>query len=542
MSNELALKQVKWAVTHPGETAKNMIKGVVRPDQVFGEAWKDLKEAWSGKGGYRRWAGGVGATAKVSGWVAAAAFVAWLALLLIPGVNVAVLLQTALYVGTASLALSMIEGKLRVQAAADAPTVEQAKEQINKSAAANAGVLIAGALMILTYGAKLILKTPIPGRLKTLGGAVDAARAQLEKVPVAGPKLEALRKGLAARLRDTRQGMPDMLGPEVKALQQLIPKVEAMSGDALLQQIVKGDAQLQELTGVNAETAGQLQEFAKTPLGADMPERFKATVVQALKEAPAKAAERVNAIVASIDRNVAALETVQDQAALERVLDELDAQLKPEAVTGEVSAAAQKTAADPAVGERVEAAQTEAVTAEQLREIAELLNKRDAGNPERTKVIYTLRTPHEAPAKGTLEGYVPEAALRDQAAIRKTREILTASNPDVIVGMERGGSFLAEALAKGNPQDRGEGAQDGRRQSQGAARQEEESDQVRPACDEGQVRAARRRGGEEDRDRRLLLRRHDSERAQRHAAQASLPIQSTPESPSRSAGSKRPTD
>jgi adenine/guanine phosphoribosyltransferase-like PRPP-binding protein len=90
-------------------------------------------------------------------------------------------------------------------------------------------------------------------------------------------------------------------------------------------------------------------------------------------------------------------------------------------------------------------------SAEQLKAIAELLKKEGADNKDRTEAIGKLRTPHES-KPGALEGFVPLSVLKEnQAAVRKVRERVNASNADVVVGMERGGAFLAEVLAHGDP-------------------------------------------------------------------------------------------
>jgi hypothetical protein len=95
-------------------------------------------------------------------------------------------------------------------------------------------------------------------------------------------------------------------------------------------------------------------------------------------------------------------------------------------------------------------AANQALTAK-LKELATLLKKRGATNLERQQVIEALRTPNEA-VRGALEGYVPRSILiENQAAVAKVRSGIKASNPDVIVGMERGGSFLADVLAGGDP-------------------------------------------------------------------------------------------
>ncbi|MDC0711582.1 hypothetical protein POL68_24140 [Stigmatella sp. ncwal1] len=71
---------------------------------------------------------------------------------------------------------------------------------------------------------------------------------------------------------------------------------------------------------------------------------------------------------------------------------------------------------------------------------------------KRLEVIYEFRNVHGAKRPPTYEGYVFDKVLAEnQAALARSRVALHSMNPDVIVGMERGGSFLTEALTQGEP-------------------------------------------------------------------------------------------
>jgi adenine/guanine phosphoribosyltransferase-like PRPP-binding protein len=86
-----------------------------------------------------------------------------------------------------------------------------------------------------------------------------------------------------------------------------------------------------------------------------------------------------------------------------------------------------------------------------LKQLAAILKRSGVTNAERQEVINALRTPTER-APGPLDGYVPTSILAEnQAAVRAVRSRVAAANPDVIVGMERGGSFLADVITAGDP-------------------------------------------------------------------------------------------
>jgi hypothetical protein len=87
-----------------------------------------------------------------------------------------------------------------------------------------------------------------------------------------------------------------------------------------------------------------------------------------------------------------------------------------------------------------------------LARLAGLIEGARTTHAERQHVIGDLRTPPDRAEPGELEGHVLDAALAEnQRAIAELAAELGASQPDVIVGMERGGAFLADVLARANP-------------------------------------------------------------------------------------------
>ncbi|MBL8398435.1 MAG: DUF4157 domain-containing protein [Candidatus Accumulibacter sp.] len=89
--------------------------------------------------------------------------------------------------------------------------------------------------------------------------------------------------------------------------------------------------------------------------------------------------------------------------------------------------------------------------AARLAELARLLDNPTASRADRQGVIGKVRTPH-GQARGELEGFVLDSVLAEnQRAFGELIKQLREENPDIIVGMEQGGAFLADVIAAGDP-------------------------------------------------------------------------------------------
>jgi hypothetical protein len=94
-----------------------------------------------------------------------------------------------------------------------------------------------------------------------------------------------------------------------------------------------------------------------------------------------------------------------------------------------------------------------AVSAEltaRLAELAGTIETSGSTREQRQDVIGALRTPHNA-ERGELEGFVLDTVLAEnQRAFAELITTLRTENPDIIVGMERGGAFLADVVGSGD--------------------------------------------------------------------------------------------
>ena len=337
IANKQVWTRLKHMASHPGETAVGAVRGFTDVDAFSKDVWADVTEAASGdKSAYARFAAGAGATGKMSMWLSILTGLVTLALIL-TGQGAALYAMWALRFAAASLVLALVEGELRIQAAAEATTADEYVVETEKSAAAQTNYWMAVGGMVVSLGFKLVAKTPIGGRLKTVGGAVTAARRALVNTTRTG--LDALRQEVLGKLRAARQGLPQLLGDGgIKEMQQAAVKLRAISGVELIDRLAKGDAELQEITGVQPEDAKRIQAVAKTPAGAAAPESLKRHVLGALDQAPAEASRLIGQSASDLDRVIANVEAAKDAAALDKALEAAEAKFSPDAQAAAVDA------------------------------------------------------------------------------------------------------------------------------------------------------------------------------------------------------------
>jgi hypothetical protein len=331
--------QLKHMVTHPGETALGMVEGVFRPDQAAEGVVNDLKEAADGnKSGFARAAGVFGALGKYEGYVAGVLGAIYIALLFVPGVNLAELGLTVLVVGLVAMVSTAIESELRIQAAAEAKDPEEFKSQTQKAAAAQASFLVQAALLALHLAAKLIAKIPLGGELKNVGNALKLARGKVLTVTGVGPAFEGIRADLLGRLKAARVGLREALGVEAKPLAAAAGRLRAMSGTQFLERIAAGDTILQEASGITPDMAKGMLEAAKAPAASGMPEQMRAQALKALEDAPAQAAKEVDKFINNVDQTVASVEKAKTPQELDAAAAVAQKVLSPEELAGDTAA------------------------------------------------------------------------------------------------------------------------------------------------------------------------------------------------------------
>ncbi|MER7200328.1 hypothetical protein CG723_04025 [Streptomyces sp. CB01635] len=302
--------QLEHMAAHPGETAVGMAEGMVRVDKTAKQIVEDVQEAADGnKSGYARIAGAAGAYNK---YVAAAASVAFVALLFIPGVNVLELTMFGLATAAVTIAGSAAESELRIKAAGEAKTVEDFKSHTAKAAEAQTRIVVAAAMLALTLVAKLVARIPLPGRYQNVGAALRSAQNSLLEKSGVGPAWQSIKSELLTKLRASRQGLPEALTEESKVVVAAAKDVEVMTGEEFVQHLADGDPKLADLD-ISPEQAKGIQRLAAaTPDGANVAEQLRRNALQALRDVPPEAAKRVDNFIKDVDGSVKSVESAKN--------------------------------------------------------------------------------------------------------------------------------------------------------------------------------------------------------------------------------------
>ncbi|MEU0437808.1 DUF4157 domain-containing protein [Streptomyces sp. NPDC006290] len=320
--------QLEHMAEHPGETAVGMAEGMVRLDKTAARIVDAVKEAADGKrGAYARLAGAAGAYNK---YVAAAASVVFVALLFVPGVNLIEMAAFGLATAAATIAVSAAESELRIKAAGEAKSPEELKTQTAGAAAAQVQVVVAAVMLALTVVAKIVARMPLPGRYQNVGAALTAAQnALLEKSGI-GPAWQGVKADLLGKLRASKGGLPEALAEQTNEVAAEAKYVEAMSGEEFAQHLADGDPKLADLGIPPAQAKGMQQMAAATPEGANIAEQLRRNTLQALREAPAEAAKKVDTFVRGVDGSVEKVAAAKNPEQLKSAIEQGKKSLGPE--------------------------------------------------------------------------------------------------------------------------------------------------------------------------------------------------------------------
>jgi hypothetical protein len=331
VARDIAAKQVdiqlEHMASHPGETLLGMAEGMVRLDKTAEAIVDDVKDAADGdKGAYTRLAGAVGALNKSVGAVASIVFIA---LLFVPGINLLELAAAGMAVAVGTIVLSTVESELRIKAAGEAKTPEELQIQTAKSAAAQTQAVAAAAMLAFTLAAKIVARIPLPGRYQNVGAALRAAQTALLEKSGVGPAWQGIKTDLLAKLRSSKQGLPEALAEQTKTVSATAKAVEGMSGDEFVKQLAAGDPKLADL-GISAEQAKAIQQISGTPEGKVVPEQLRQKSLQALQDAPVEAGKKVDQFLKNVDDSVAQVEKAQNAEQLKSAVDDANSRLGAE--------------------------------------------------------------------------------------------------------------------------------------------------------------------------------------------------------------------
>jgi Domain of unknown function (DUF4157)/HNH/ENDO VII superfamily nuclease with conserved GHE residues len=319
--------QLEHMATHPGETLKGMAEGVVRVDKTAKAIAEDVKEAADGsKSATSRLAGGVGAVNKT---VAAVASIVFIALLFVPGVNLVELAVAGLAVAVGTMVLSAVESELRIKAASETKNPEEFKTHTSKSAAAQANLVMTGAMIALMLVMKLVARIPLRGRYQNVGEAFNAAQKALIQKSGVGLAWQSVKTELLNKLRGAKKGLPEALAEQSKVMTETAKAVEGMSDGEFINQLAEGDPKLAEL-GVSPEQAKAVQQVAATPEGKGVPAQLRQDALKALQDAPVEAGKKVDQFLQGVDDSIEKIDKAQSQEQLKSAVDEASGKMSAE--------------------------------------------------------------------------------------------------------------------------------------------------------------------------------------------------------------------
>jgi hypothetical protein len=322
IATQRAGTQLKYMASHPGETAIGMAKGL-EPGEIEKSIEKDLTTFKNSESSWGKWAAGTGITGKAAGVIAALATVAWIVMWVIPGVNLATMMATALsiamYAGISAVLLSGASAELHIRAAGSAKTEGEFERQTNAASEELTNFVLGGVLLAAAFVLKLL------GRIKFIqrnfnigkfltdakntawaGLGVDALKAVRQQA-IAG--IEAELASLDAELK-TAQG-------EHAALRK---EIEALSPPDLMTKIATDPAFAGEL-GLTPEQAKAFGPAAKGVLAEQGAPKAKAQLLQAMDDAANQAQARVDGYKAGVQKVISDLNAARDQASFDAAVD-----------------------------------------------------------------------------------------------------------------------------------------------------------------------------------------------------------------------------
>ena len=303
---EVTQAQLEYMKNHPGETAVDFAKTatLMNTGETFEGMGRDIAEAASGDAdAWARWAGGVGAGAKLSGWLLAVGGVLYVASWL---TGVGELATIAAFMGAmlaSTIVLSTAESELRIKAASKAQTPEEFKAHVTKAAAARTNVLIMVGLLVIALAVRFVAKTYFPETVAKISKTLARFR---EKVPLVG-KLAKIKKEFAAEMETHRQKLVEAGESAKESAAKQAEALDKMTLDQFIEKLEQGSGDFFQEAAVQKGRKIPWKALAETPEGLKAISEYKAQLSEALrtqvpKEIDAMVKEQVDAIDAMLKK------------------------------------------------------------------------------------------------------------------------------------------------------------------------------------------------------------------------------------------------
>lgn len=281
-TSEMTEAQLKYMMDHPGQTLGDFAKSatLLNTPETFSAIGKDLTEAANGDANsWARWAGGVGAGAKLSGWLLAVAGILYVASWLTGiGELATIAAAAAILLGT-TLTLSLMESELRIKAASQAKTPEEFKRQVEEAAAARSNVIVGVVLLVLAAVLHFTAKTLFPKQLEAIKVSLKNLR---EKIRLKG-SIYDLKPSVVKEATANKAALADSAELAKKNAVATGTELEGLSLEEFVDRLEKGDGGLLDQSKVPPDQRVDFRKLLETPEGRKAIEGYKQRLVDALK-------------------------------------------------------------------------------------------------------------------------------------------------------------------------------------------------------------------------------------------------------------------
>ncbi|MDG4652605.1 hypothetical protein [Chryseobacterium arthrosphaerae] len=320
--------QLQYMKDHPGEVIKDFAKAatLMNTPEAAEAIEKDIREAANGDvNAWQRLAAGLGAGAKISGWLlAAVCIVAVIAML--TGVGevaaiIATIVEVLLYT---TITLSALESEARIKAASQAKDANTFKENVNQAASARTNFIIALAMLGLAKAAGFIAKTYFPKTLAKIGESVKNFRAKLRKM-IGFDDFAALKSGFLSELETNKQSLIQSGEQAKQNAVQTANELAQMDIQTFIERLDKtGDDFYVQATTQNGQITSW-KAISQTPEGLKGIETYKTGLLQELRtEVPQHIDALIQEQVEAVNKMQEGVKLAKDSEACDAVLQEYE--------------------------------------------------------------------------------------------------------------------------------------------------------------------------------------------------------------------------
>lgn len=321
---ELTAAQIQYMKDHPGETLKDFAKSatLMNTPETFSGIAKDIQEAADGDANsWARWAAGVGAGAKLSGWLLAVAGVLYVASWLTGiGELVTIAAAAAVLLGS-TLTLSLAESELRIKAASQAKTPEDFKRNVELAAAARTNFAVGLALLVVAIVLHVTAKALFPKTVQKIGTSLKNFR---ERIRLKGsifklkPQITTEMGALKAELLKGAETAKNNATTYADSLSKL-------TTEEFVEKLETGDGGMLDQSKLPADQKVNYRELLKSPEGRSAIEGYKATLIKALKTDVIQAIDKMaREYLSKIDEFLKEVEAAKNHDELKAATDKFE--------------------------------------------------------------------------------------------------------------------------------------------------------------------------------------------------------------------------